>query len=83
MHALQRVDMRATVGQHSSTTLAIAGGSVDRLVAVYSSQPAELQPTPASLQMPGGGLAALGLVYKPRSPGQQQVRRAECVVHVS
>lgn len=75
VHPLQRVDMRATVGQQSSTTLAIAGGSADRLVAAYSSQPGELQATPAMLSLPAGGITALGLVFRPRSQGQQRVRR--------
>jgi hypothetical protein len=75
VHPLQRVDMRATVGQQSSTTLAIAGGSADRLVAAYSSQPRELQATPAMLSLPAGGITALGLVFRPRSQGQQRVRR--------
>jgi hypothetical protein len=74
VNVLQRVDMRATVGQQSSTTLAISGGSSDRLVAAYSSQPGELQATPATLSLPAGGIAALGLVFKPRSWGHQRVR---------
>lgn len=66
--------MRATIGQQSSTTLAIAGGSTDRMVAVYSSQPGELQASPAMLPLAAGGIAALGLVFKPRLQGQQRVR---------
>lgn len=75
---LQRVDMRATVGQHSSTTLAVAGGSVDRLVAAYSSAPGELQTAPGTLSLPAGGMSALGLVFTPRSLGQQRVSRGSC-----
>jgi hypothetical protein len=78
VHALRQVDMRATVGQQSSTTLAISGGSSDRLVAAYSSQPGELQATPGSLSLPAGGIAALGLVFKPRSWGHQRVRLICC-----
>lgn len=66
--------MHATVGQQSTTTLALSCGSADRLVAVYSSQPAELQPSPAVLSLPaGGGITALSLTFKPRFPGQQRV----------
>lgn len=75
VHPLQRVDMRATVGQQSSTTLAVAGGSVDRLVAAYSSAPGELLAVPGTLSLPAGGMPALGLVFTPRSLGQQRVSR--------
>lgn len=75
VHPLQRVDMRATVGQQSSTTLALAGGSVDRLVAAYSSAPGELLAAPGTLSLPAGGMSALGLVFTPRSLGQQRVSR--------
>lgn len=75
VHALRKVDMRTVVGQSCSTSLAVAGGAANRRVACYSSHPAELQPQPQLLQLPAGGICALGLAFTPAAPGQQQVRR--------
>lgn len=85
VHALQKVDMRAVVGQSSSTSLAVARGTVERQVACYSSHPDELQASPSVLQLPAGGISALQLVYKPLHAGREWVSvhkhlpPAECV----
>lgn len=74
MHALQKVDMRAVVGQNSSTSLAVAGGTAgDRQVVCYSSNPVEVQPSPAVLKLPAGGISALLLMFKPCKAGKEWV----------
>lgn len=76
MHALQKIDMRAVVGQVSSTSLAVAAGTAgQRQVVCYSSNLAELQPTPAVLELPVLGIAALNLTFKPLRAGKQWVGR--------
>jgi nephrocystin-4 len=73
VHALQKVDMRAVVGQCSSTSLAVAGGTVQRQVACYSSHPDELQAAPDVMQLSAGGISALQLVFKPLHAGKEWV----------
>jgi hypothetical protein len=75
VHALQRVDMRAVAGQSTSTSLAVAGGTVERQVACYSSHPDELQVSPDVLQLSAGGISALQLVFKPLHAGRDWVSR--------
>lgn len=80
VHSLQKVDMRAEVGQTSSTSLAVAGGTAgDRQVVCYSSNPTEVQPAPAVLKLPAGGLSALQLVFKPCKAGKEWVSGVACV----
>jgi hypothetical protein len=73
VHALQKVDMRAVVGQSSSTSLAVAGGTMQRQVACYSSHPDELQAAPNVMQLSAGSISALQLVFKPLHAGQEWV----------
>lgn len=74
VHALQKVDMRAVVGQTCSTSLAVAGGTAgDRQVVCYSSNPAELHVTPAVMSLTAGSISALHLTLKPYKCGQELV----------
>jgi nephrocystin-4 len=75
VHALQKVDMRAVVGQSSSTSQAVAGGTMERQVACYSSHPDELQASPSVLQLSAGGISALQLVFRPLYAGKEWVSR--------
>jgi hypothetical protein len=70
---LQRVDMRARIGQQARSSLAIAGGSTSGLLAAHSAAPDVLAVAPALLEVPAGGVGVLTLAFSPRTPGQQWV----------
>lgn len=88
IYAMQRLDMRAVVGQQATTSLALAApahGSSPLVVACYSADPTVLAVSPATLELPaapangGDSTAALSLTFTPSLPGQPQWLRVHLV----
>jgi hypothetical protein len=73
VHSLKKVDITAQVGSTTTAALAIRGAASDRQVATYSSKPSLLQPQPPHMLLPAGGVAELGLVFRPVTTGTEQV----------
>lgn len=73
VHSLKKVDITAQVGSTTTAALAIRGAASDRQVATYSSKPSLLQPQPPRMLLPAGGVAELGLVFRPVTTGTEQV----------
>jgi len=75
VHSALRRDLHATMGQSSHTELLVKGDVYSRQVAVYSSQPGEVQFMPRKpFHLISGAVNKVECIFRPLSTGVRQVQ---------